>query len=113
MAARSCRTTTVTASSGTSDMEWETTDPAQDHATGEKSSILDDDASLVELLFEKPKLIAEDVLLLGEARAASESGVAGRIVVGWRRAGGPLVLGVTTGSGSEALLVEVIGKAGT
>jgi hypothetical protein len=93
-------------------MEWETTDPSQDRAAaGESSSILDDDASLVELLFERPELIAEDVLLIAEARAGSESGMAGRIAIGWRRGGGPLVIGVTTGSGSEALLVEAISHA--
>jgi hypothetical protein len=86
-------------------MEWETTD--------HPSASLDDDLTLVELLFEKPHLLGEDLVLIGEARGTSESGLGGRIVVGWRRAGGPLVLGVTTGSGSEALLVEAIGYAGT
>lgn len=75
------------------------------------ASILDDDASFVELLLERPELVAPDLLLVAEMRGVEEGAGPGRILLGWRRDGGPALIGVTTGSGSAGLLVETIAFA--
>lgn len=72
-------------------------------------SVLDDAGTFVEFLMGKPELLPEDVLVIGEARDAETDAPGGRLAIAWRHEGGAALLGVTTGSGSEALLVETIG----
>lgn len=70
--------------------------------------VLSEDASLFALLLTHPDFLADDVVFMADGRVLEESDPAWRTVVGWRRSGGPVILGVTTGTARPALLVETL-----
>ncbi|HUP01646.1 MAG TPA: hypothetical protein VM737_09030 [Gemmatimonadota bacterium] len=69
---------------------------------------LDDDATLFQLLLRHPDFLEPDVIFMADGRVLAESDPAWRTVLGWRRSGGPILLGVTTGPAPDALLIEVL-----
>ncbi|CAN5328299.1 hypothetical protein BH18GEM1_BH18GEM1_09390 [soil metagenome] len=69
---------------------------------------LSDDATLFALLLTHPDFLAEDVVFMADGRVLEESDPAWRTVLGWHRGGGPVLLGVTTGSAGSSLLVETL-----
>ena len=77
-----------------------------------RPAILDDDASFLELLLIRPDLLGDDVVIFADGRGWGGAGTGWPLAVGWRRAGGPVILGATTGAATEALLIEPLQLAG-
>lgn len=65
-----------------------------------------DDARLLELLLGSPDRLDPQVILWADGRVLPESDPGRRTVVGWHRAGGAVMVGVTTGVAVEGLLLE-------
>lgn len=66
-----------------------------------------DDATVFALLLERPDWVAPDVVFVADGRVVPGSDVGVRSVLGWHRAGGPVLVAVTTGTAGSRLLVEV------
>lgn len=64
------------------------------------------DTALLELLFGSPDRIDLHIVLWADGRVLRESVPGRRTLVGWHQAGGPVLLGVTTGVATEAALLE-------
>src|SRR5687768_15054057 len=77
-----------------------------------RSAVLDDDLSFFELLLVRPDLLGSDVVFLADGRGWEGTGTGWPLAVGWRRQGGPVILGVTTGAATGDLLVEPLQLAG-
>ncbi|MFN2383002.1 MAG: hypothetical protein ABR559_01920 [Gemmatimonadota bacterium] len=69
-----------------------------------------DELPLLSQILTHPETLAPDVLLWagGELRPGAGPG---RMVLGWRRGGGPVVVACTTGQATEALLVQALQRA--
>lgn len=65
-----------------------------------------DDAALLELLLDSPDRIDLRIVLWADGRVLPESDPGRRTLVGWHQAGGPVLLGVTTGVATEEALFE-------
>lgn len=65
-----------------------------------------DDPGLLETFLTAPDRLHADVLLWADGRALPGGDPARRTLVGWHRAGGPVLVGVTTGEATDGLLLE-------
>lgn len=72
---------------------------------------LSDDESLLSLLLVHPDFLVDDVVFFADGRVLPESDPAWRTMIGWHRRGGPVLLGLTTGTGRPGLLVEALDLA--